>query len=484
MERTTAPASTSPQPPARCSVCCYEPPGSAGEIERPERRNGVRDRGRPRGRDRQGQHRAAPADSPPADGAVRGDSVRDRTRAGAYRLRARAARRRAWRREDADGDDACAGDLGAVPAHSADAGSAARRHPRHAHLRREDRDVPDRAGAGLHEHPPRGRDQPRDAEDAERAARGDAGAAGDARRHDLPARGSVLGARDAEPGGAGGRLQPARGAARSLLDDAARRLSRSRRKSPHAAGAVVRAGDRAARLARRRDVSARGPPRRGARPPQDRGLHRAPRPRGAGFDFDEHQPYRPGDDVRRIDWNVTARMNAPYVRHTHAERELNVMIALDVSRSMELGESHFSKKEVLTFMTGSLLFSALSDQINTGFMAFGDRVVAFNQPRRTRGAAWAVLEHCWSLAPQPGPTAILPAIRHLVRTLKKTSVVFLVSDFITGEDLFASRDLALLSARHDVIAVVPEDAAETTLPAGRGYVHVRDLESGRDVAGP
>ena len=69
-----------------------------------------------------------------------------------------------------------------------------------------------------------------------------------------------------------------------------------------------------------------------------------------------------------------------------------------------------------------------------------------------------------------------------MRTLKKTSVVFLVSDFITGEDLFASRDLALLSARHDVIAVVPEDAAETTLPAGRGYVHVRDLESGRDVA--
>ena len=90
--------------------------------------------------------------------------------------------------------------------------------------------------------------------------------------------------------------------------------------------------------------------------------------RGPGFDFDEHQLYRPGDDVRRIDWNVTARMNAPYVRHTHAERELNVMVALDVSPSMELGTSHYSKKEVLTFITGSLLFSALSDQINTGFI--------------------------------------------------------------------------------------------------------------------
>jgi uncharacterized protein (DUF58 family) len=204
--------------------------------------------------------------------------------------------------------------------------------------------------------------------------------------------------------------------------------------------------------------------------------------RGPGFDFDEHQPYRPGDDVRRIDWNVTARMNAPYVRHTHAERELNVMIALDVSRSMELGTTRYSKKEVMTFITGSLLFSALSDQINTGFMAFADRVIAFNQPKRTRGAAWSVLEQCWALAPQPGRTAIVPAIRHLARTLKKTSVVFLVSDFLTDEDLFASKDLAVLAARHDVIAVIPEDAAETSLPAGRGYLHLRDLESGTRVA--
>jgi uncharacterized protein (DUF58 family) len=204
--------------------------------------------------------------------------------------------------------------------------------------------------------------------------------------------------------------------------------------------------------------------------------------RGPGFDFDEHQAYRPGDDVRRIDWNVTARMNAPYIRHTHAERELNVMVALDVSRSMELGTSHYSKKEVLTYITGSLLFSALSDQINTGFMAFADRVVAFNQPKRTRGAAWTILEQCWALAPQPGSTAIGPAIQHLVRTLKKTSVIFLISDFMTDEDLAADRNLAVLAARHDVIAVIPEDPAEAALPAGRGYVHMRDLESGRDVA--
>jgi uncharacterized protein (DUF58 family) len=204
--------------------------------------------------------------------------------------------------------------------------------------------------------------------------------------------------------------------------------------------------------------------------------------RGPGFDFDEHQLYRQGDDVRRIDWNVTARMGAPYVRHTHAERELNVLIAIDVSRSMELGARQRSKKELMTFITGSLLFSAVSDQINTGFLAFSDRVLEYSPPRRTRAAAWSVLERCWALSPRPGQTALLPAIRHLLKTLKRMSVVFIVSDFISDEDLFGGQELAMLAAKHDVVAVVPEDPAETSLPAGRGYMQVRDLESGRQVA--
>jgi uncharacterized protein (DUF58 family) len=201
--------------------------------------------------------------------------------------------------------------------------------------------------------------------------------------------------------------------------------------------------------------------------------------RGAGFDFDEHQAYRPGDDVRRIDWNVTARMDAPFVRHTHAERELNVMIAMDVSRSMDLGTAKYSKREVMTFITGSLLFSALSDQINTGFLAFTDRVLTESPPRRTRAAAWSVLERCWASGSDARQTLMLPAIQHLNRTLKRMSVVFLVSDFMTDDDVFGSRDLAVLADRHDVIAVVPEDRAETNLPRGRGYLRLRDLESGR-----
>ena len=150
--------------------------------------------------------------------------------------------------------------------------------------------------------------------------------------------------------------------------------------------------------------------------------------RGSGFDFDEHQPYRPGDDVRRIDWNVTARLGAPFVRHTHAEREMNVMVVMDVSRSMALGTSNYSKREALTFITGSILFSALADSINAGFLAFSDRVLMSTPPRRTRAAAWSVLEQCWSLEPKPSRTLMLPVIRHLATTLKRMSLIFIVSD--------------------------------------------------------
>ena len=203
--------------------------------------------------------------------------------------------------------------------------------------------------------------------------------------------------------------------------------------------------------------------------------------RGAGFDFDEHQAYRPGDDVRRIDWNVTARMGAPFVRHTHAEREMSAVVAMDMSKSMLLGTRGHSKREALTYISGSILFSAIADQINTGFVAFADKVLMSTPPRRTRGAAWAVLEKCWSLKPSSRRTFMLPVIRHLADTLKRMSVIFLISDFVTADDVLNSAELAQLAARHDVIAVVPEDRAETELPAGGGYVQFRDLESGRRV---
>jgi uncharacterized protein (DUF58 family) len=204
--------------------------------------------------------------------------------------------------------------------------------------------------------------------------------------------------------------------------------------------------------------------------------------RGTGFDFDEHRPYRPGDDVRRIDWNVTARLNTPFLRQTHAERELTITIAIDLSPSMAVGSSRYSKKEIMTFITGSLLFSAASDQINVGLLAFSDRVLQWIPPRRASGRTWEMLARLWAIEPAGTRTALRPAIRHLVGALKSMSMVYLVSDFMTDEDVFGSPELRALAARHDVIAVIPEDPAEVTLPQGHGTIRLRDPESGRAVS--
>lgn len=203
--------------------------------------------------------------------------------------------------------------------------------------------------------------------------------------------------------------------------------------------------------------------------------------RGAGFDFDEHRLYRPGDDVRRIDWNVTARLNAPFVRETHADRELNVMIAVDLSRSMAFGTARYDKKELTLLIAACLVFSALSDQINVGVLAFADRVLSYHPPRRARARAWRLLEELWELDPPPSQTAILPAVRFLAAHLKTVSMIFLVSDFLSDEDVGAARDLKALAARHDVIAVIVEDPAEAALPAGGGAVTLRDVESGAEA---
>jgi uncharacterized protein (DUF58 family) len=203
--------------------------------------------------------------------------------------------------------------------------------------------------------------------------------------------------------------------------------------------------------------------------------------RGSGFDFDQHQIYREGDDVRRIDWNVTARMNAPYVRETHADRELNVVVALDLSKSMQFGTGGHSKKEMMLFVAACLVFSAVADQVNTGFLAFSDRVLAYRAPKRARARAWTMLEEIWALEPQGRDTKILPVAQFLSRQLKAVTIVFIVSDFMTGEDFGSARELKALAVRHDVVGVVLEDPAEMALLPGTGAVKVRDLETGRET---
>lgn len=198
-----------------------------------------------------------------------------------------------------------------------------------------------------------------------------------------------------------------------------------------------------------------------------------------GFDFREHRPYVPGDDVRRIDWNVTARLRTPFMRLTDAERELNLVVALDVSPSMAFGSARRSKKDAMLFIAGCLAFSALADRITIGFVAFADRVIAYFPPRSSRAHTWGALDELWSLEVSSTRTLVAPVARMLIGRLKQTSLVCVVSDFLTPEDLSKASDVKMLAARHDVVSVVVEDPAETSLPEGSGTIRVRDMESGR-----
>lgn len=202
------------------------------------------------------------------------------------------------------------------------------------------------------------------------------------------------------------------------------------------------------------------------------------RMRGPGFDFDEHRPYRPGDDVRRIDWNVTARLREPFVRLTHAERELNLVVAMDLSPSMKYGTARYTKKDLMITIAGCLVFSALADQINTGFLTFTDRVLSYHPPRRLRARAWATLDELWNMDPPAATTSIVPVADYLNRHLRKSSIIAIVSDFMTGEDLGQSRPMKVLGAKHDMIGVVIEDPREWALPKGSGAIRVKDLETG------
>jgi hypothetical protein len=144
---------------------------------------------------------------------------------------------------------------------------------------------------------------------------------------------------------------------------------------------------------------------------------------------------------------------------------------------MAFGTSR-AKKELSVLAAACLVFSAIADQVNTGFLAFSDRVLRYDPPRRSRGRAWRIVEELWALEPASNSTAILPALRFLHGHLKKQNLVFLISDFLSDEDLFGKGELKMLAARHDVVGVVVEDPAEARLPPGRAALELRDLESG------
>jgi len=199
--------------------------------------------------------------------------------------------------------------------------------------------------------------------------------------------------------------------------------------------------------------------------------------RGRGMEFDEVREYQPGDDVRLIDWNVTARTGWPHVKRFVEERELTVMLAVDASSSSQFGSRDKMKGETAAEICALLAFSAIKNNDRVGLMIFTDAVEKFIPPKKGSKHVLRVIRELLGFQPRSPRTDIPAALEHLNRVLKRKSVVFLVSDFLSGD---LERPLSIANRRHDLIAIPLVDPRELDLPAV-GFLELEDAETGQTI---
>jgi uncharacterized protein (DUF58 family) len=199
--------------------------------------------------------------------------------------------------------------------------------------------------------------------------------------------------------------------------------------------------------------------------------------RGRGIEFAEVRPYQVGDDVRSIDWNVSARTGETYVKVFEEEREQTLVLAVDVSASGAFGSAGVEKRELAAEICALLAFSAVRNDDKIGLVLFTDRVERFVPPKKGRRHALRLVRDLFAHAPASEGTRIGAALDHLNRVLRRRAIVVLVSDFL---DSGFERPLRALSARHDVVAVHLRDPREEALP-DVGLLALRDAETGRRV---
>lgn len=199
--------------------------------------------------------------------------------------------------------------------------------------------------------------------------------------------------------------------------------------------------------------------------------------KGQGTDFSELRAYEPGDDVRNIDWNVTARSGTPWVRVYEEERELTVILLVDLSRSMAYGSHRSLKSEASARLAANLVLSAQRGGDRVGLITFADRVLSVTPPRKGRAHATRLMSLLLEPVDPPGGTDLRGALRRLLELRRRSAMVFVLSDFVAPpfDDL-----LRAAAVRFDVVPVVLKDRAESELPAG-GLVRLRDAETGAFV---
>ena len=199
--------------------------------------------------------------------------------------------------------------------------------------------------------------------------------------------------------------------------------------------------------------------------------------KGQGVEFDEVRPYVPGDDVRSIDWNVTARTGMPHIKRFAEERELTVFFLVDVSGSQSFGSAVRSKAELAAEITSLLAVTAIRNQDKIGLALFSDRIVKYIPPRKGRTAVMRLVREVLACEETREKTDIAAALRFLNNVQKRKAVVFLVSDF---QDAGYEKDLRVAARHHDIIACPVSDPCEYTLP-DVGLVEVQDPETGELV---
>lgn len=199
--------------------------------------------------------------------------------------------------------------------------------------------------------------------------------------------------------------------------------------------------------------------------------------RGRGMEFDEVREYQPGDDVRTIDWNVTARAGSPFIKRFCEERELTVMFLVDVSASGAFGSGSRSKLELVVEVAAMLMFSALKNNDKVGLIRFCDDVVAFDPPRKGKANVLRLIRELISTEPVHRETNLNRALEFVNRVHKRRGVVFLISDFLGPKDKTA---LAVTNRRHDLVAITVGDPREETLP-DVGFVTLEDAETGETI---
>ncbi len=198
--------------------------------------------------------------------------------------------------------------------------------------------------------------------------------------------------------------------------------------------------------------------------------------KGRGMMFAEVREYQYGDDIRDIDWNVTARHNHPYVKVYEEERELTVMLLIDVSRSRLFGAIGDDKREIIAEVAATIAFSAIQNNDKIGVIFFSDKVEKFIPPKKGKKHILFIISQLLDFQPESPGTDISQVLRYFTDALKKRTTTFLISDFIDNHDYYKA--LSLASNKHDVIGIQIYDKRDAQLP-NVGLIRVSDLETGQ-----